>query len=313
MIIFNFFIMCFIFGTTFLAIKIGVDAGAPPFMSSGIRFFLAGFVLFIMMMKKGKAKISLLVRKEMLLSGLGLTFGTFATLYWAEQYVNSGIAAVLSATGPMIILLIQTFIFREKFSNKSLIGCIIGFTGVILLLSSSFTYEASLHWILGCIMILLGEVSYACGALYSKRVIRIFKETSPIALNAAQMMYGGALLFVLSLFTEKIAVDSMISVKVIGSLLYLIIIGSMVGHSLFYWLVANTNPVFPSTWLYISPLIAITLGSLLNHEAITWLMAVGAVTIICGTILVNLDSLQKAMKKPVLSKNIILKKIKTKW
>ncbi|MDE3838889.1 EamA family transporter [Bacillus methanolicus] len=302
MIILNYFIMCFIFGTTFLAIKIGVDAGAPPFMSAGIRFFLAGFILFIVMKNKGKANMSLLVRKEMLLSGLGLTFGTFATLYWAEQYVNSGIAAVLSATGPMMILLIQTFILREKFSNKSLIGCFIGFAGVILLLSSSFTFETNLLWFLGCIVILMGEVCYASGALYSKRVIGVFKETSPIALNAAQMMYGGALLVVLSLFTEKINVESIISMKAMGSLLYLIIVGSMVGHSLFYWLVAKTNPVFPSTWLYISPLIAITLGALLNNEAVTWLMAVGAVTIICGTLLVNLEALKELIKKPILLK-----------
>lgn len=85
-------------------------------------------------------------------------------------------------------------------------------------------------------------------------------EVSPIALNAAQMMYGGVLLFILSLATENVHPEFLLSYETAGSLLYLIVIGSMVGHSLFYWLVAKTNPVFPSTWLYISPPIAVGVG-----------------------------------------------------
>lgn len=77
--------MCIIFGTTFLAIKIGVDSGLPPFLSGGIRFFIAGFLLFLIMAVKEKNIMRLLGRKELFLSGVGLTFGTFATLYWAEQ------------------------------------------------------------------------------------------------------------------------------------------------------------------------------------------------------------------------------------
>jgi drug/metabolite transporter (DMT)-like permease len=297
MVLINYVIMCFIFGTTFLAIKIGVDAGAPPFMSAGLRFFLAGLILYLVMMVRGKANLSLLFRKEMLLSSLGLTFGTFSTLYWGEQYVSSGIAAVLSATGPIMVLVIQAYILRESFNRKSLIGCFVGFVGVILLLSSSITFDVSLLWFLGCVVILVGVFSYASGTIYSKKVIGIFKDTSPIALNAAQMLYGGVLLIVLSLFTETVHFESLLSMKALGSLLYLIVIGSMVAHSLYYWLVAKTNPVFPSTWLYISPLIAITVGAIFHHEPISWLMGIGVMTIMIGTVLVNFEALQGLMKK----------------
>lgn len=81
MIILAYGLVCLIFGTTFLAIKIGVDAGAPPFFSAGLRFFLAGAILFLWMVWKRKANFSLLLRKEMLFTGATLTFGTFATLY----------------------------------------------------------------------------------------------------------------------------------------------------------------------------------------------------------------------------------------
>ncbi|SEB59151.1 EamA family transporter [Paenibacillus sp. GP183] len=291
MIIINYLLVCLVFGTTFLAIKIGVDASGPPFFLAGLRFFSAGLILFLWMIWRKKAKFALLLRKEMLFTGIGLTFGTFSTLYWAEQYVASGIAAVLSATGPIMILILQIVVLRQRSTIRSTFGCIIGFAGVFLLLLPKLTVSVSLLWAVGCIAILIGELSYCAGALYSKGVIQSLPDASPIALNAVQMMYGGVLLLVLSLFTEQVHLKSLMSASVIGSLLYLIVIGSMVGHSLFYWLVAKTNPVFPATWLYISPLIALGFGALFYQETITWITAIGVVTIIVGTVLANLDSL----------------------
>ncbi len=293
MVMINYFFMCLIFGTTFLAIKIGVDAGVPPFLSAGLRFFFAGLLLFSFMKWRKKTAIGLLFRKEVFFTGLGLTFGTFATLYWAEQYVTSGIAAVLSATGPMMIIIIQTFLLKQKGNRLSFIGCIVGVLGVILLILPSFSIEISPFWMIGCFAIILGEIFYASGTIYTKHVIQTFETTSPIALNAAQMMHGGVLLIILSLFTENIQLHYLISPASIGSLLYLTIVGSMIGHSIYYWLVSRTNPVFPSTWLYISPLIAVMLGVIFYQEYISWLTGIGTLTIIVGTILVNFETLRK--------------------
>ncbi|MFJ8511726.1 DMT family transporter [Lysinibacillus xylanilyticus] len=295
MVIINYFFMCLIFGTTFLAIKIGVDAEVPPFLSAGLRFFIAGSLLFSFMVWREKTTIRLLFRKEMFFTGIGLTFGTFATLYWAEQYVTSGIAAVLSATGPMMIIVIQTFILKQKGSWKSFIGCVVGVIGVTLLILPSFSIEISPFWMVGCFSIILGEFFYASGTIYSKHVIRKFETTSPIALNAAQMMHGGILLIILSFFTENIQLEYLLSPASIGSLLYLTIFGSMIGHSIYYWLVSRTNPVFPSTWLYISPLIAVMLGVTVYHEYISWLTGIGTLTIIVGTVLVNFETLRKLL------------------
>ncbi|MFJ6265860.1 DMT family transporter [Lysinibacillus xylanilyticus] len=295
MVIINYFFMCLIFGTTFLVIKIGVDAGVPPFLSAGLRFFIAGLLLFSFMVWREKTTIRLLFRKEMFFTGIGLTFGTFATLYWAEQYVTSGIAAVLSATGPMMIIVIQTFILKQKGNWKSFVGCGVGVIGVTLLILPSFSIEISPFWMVGCFAIILGEVFYASGTIYSKYVIRKFETTSPIALNAAQMMHGGILLIILSFFTENIQLDYLLSPASIGSLLYLTIFGSMIGHSIYYWLVSRTNPVFPSTWLYISPLIAVMLGVTFYNEYISWLTGIGTLTIIVGTVLVNFETLRKLL------------------
>lgn len=307
MILLAYSLVCLIFGTTFLAIKIGVDAGAPPFFSSGLRFFMAGAILFLWMVWKGKANFSLLLRKEMLFTGAALTFGTFSALYWAEQYISSGLAAVLSATGPIMILLMQTAILRQKAPALSLYGCIIGFTGVLLLVLPNLVVDISPLWLIGCVVVLIGECCYAAGAIYSKKVINSMPEVSPIALNAAQMMYGGALLFILSLATENVHPEFLLSFKTAGSLLYLIVIGSMVGHTLFYWLVAKTNPVFPSTWLYISPPIAVAVGFLFYNETVSWVTLLGVFTIIAGTVLVNGAALKQIILKQKFSSRVLKK------
>ncbi|WP_339262102.1 EamA family transporter [Lysinibacillus sp. FSL K6-3209] len=295
MVMINYIFMCLIFGTTFLAIKMGVDAGVPPFLSAGLRFFIAGLLLFSFMVWREKTTIRLLWRKEMFFTGVCLTFGTFAALYWAEQYVTSGIAAVLSATGPMIIIIIQTLVLKQQGTRQALIGCAVGVIGVTLLIIPSFSIEISTFWMVGCFAIIVGELFYAIGTIYTKHVIQKFETTSPIALNAVQMMYGGMLLIILSFFTENIQFNNLLNLASMGSLLYLIIVGSMIGHSIYYWLVSRTNPIFPSTWLYISPLIAVVLGVIFYQEYLSWLTGIGTLTIIVGTVLVNYETLKKLL------------------
>lgn len=288
--------MCFIFGTTFLAIKIGVDAGMPPFLSAGLRFFLAGLIIASFLVLKKKASIRMLFAKEMVITGVCLTFGTFSTLYWAEQYVSSGIAAVLSATGPMMIILIQMIFLKEQSAKYSFIGCFIGLAGVMLLVFPTFSVEANITWFIGCLAIIFGEVFYASGTIYTKRVVQKYEATSPLALNAAQMMNGGILLLLLSIFTEEVKLEY-VQPAAVGSLLYLIFVGSMLGHSFYYILVSRTNPIFPSTWLYISPLIALGVGALLYGEEISIVSIIGAFLILAGTVIANKKMLLKVINK----------------
>ncbi|MDQ0047409.1 EamA family transporter [Paenibacillus polymyxa] len=282
-----FTVMCLIFGTTFLAIKVGVEAGLPPFLSAGVRFFAAGAILFIAMKLTGKVRWSLLWRKEMLLIGAGTTFGTFSALYWAEQYVSSGIGAILSATGPMMIVILQSVLLRQKTSRITVVGCMISFLGVVLVVLPGLAVQISGLWLAGCLVILLGELCYSGGALYSKRVMDVFRETNPIALNAAQMIHGGWMLLLLSAITEPWSSEGWQYLPAMGSLLYLILFGSMIAHTLFYWLMERTNPLFPTTWLYISPPIAVGLGALLYGEHVSWWMLAGVLLIVTGLILMN--------------------------
>ncbi|MFK4342326.1 MULTISPECIES: DMT family transporter [unclassified Paenibacillus] len=296
-----FTIMCLIFGTTFLAIKVGVEAGLPPFLSAGVRFFAAGAILFIAMKLTGKVRWSLLWRKEMVLIGAGTTFGTFSALYWAEQYVSSGIGAILSATGPMMIVILQSMLLRQKTSRITVIGCMVSFLGVVLVVLPGLAVQISGLWLAGCLVILLGELCYSGGALYSKRVMDVFRETNPIALNAAQMLHGGWMLLVLSAITEPWSSEGWQYLPAMGSLLYLILFGSMIAHTLFYWLMERTNPLFPTTWLYISPPIAVGLGALVYGEHVSWWMLAGVLLIVTGLMLMNNGMIRLVNRRKVRS------------
>lgn len=298
MIMLGYAMMCLIFSTTFLAIKIGVDAGMPPFWSAGVRFFLAGLILMIVMRLCGKISFSVLLRKETLWIGASMTFVTFAALYWAEQYVTSGVGALLSATGPAMVLLIRALVLKVNVPRIAFIGAFIGLGGVGLLMLPGLSGTVHGLWILACAVVIIGEIGYASGAVYSKQVSSKMKDVSPIAQNAAQLMHGGWMLLVLSLLTERgqIHMGAMLEPEALGSLLYLIVVGSMGGHTLFYWLVARTNPVFPSTWLYISPVLALLIGWAVYSEPLSWMVAVGAGIVLCGVILTNLELLQTLWK-----------------
>lgn len=292
MIIFNYLLMCAIFSTTFLAIKIGVEAGLPPFLSAGLRFLLAGAIIFLWMVLQRKAKPSLLLRKEFLLIGMTSTFLTFATLYWAEQHVSSGIAAILSATGPMMILMIQSVVMRKNARRSDYWGCAVGFAGVCLLIMPEIAMGSDLIWILSCIAILIGEIGYSVGSLATRKLSFDMPDISPITINAVQMMYGGAALLLLSLFSEQVQWNGILTLPALGSVLYLTIVGSMLGHSLYAWLLKATNAFFPSTWLFVSPIIALGLGAFLYGEAISLYSIVGSLLIIGGILILNLPELR---------------------
>lgn len=287
MILTAYLLMCAIFGTTFLAIKIGVEAGMPPFFAAGLRFFIAGLLLFIWLFAQRKATVRMLFERKFWLIGLGSTFFTFATLYWAEQHIDSGIAAMLSATGPMMILVLQNVISRQSPPRGAFLGCAVGFAGVFVLLLPKLGIGTDSLWLLSCLLVLLGELGYASGSLFTRKVMMEAKATPPIAVNAVQMMFGGLSLLLLSAFTEEFRPEAFGSWTAVGSLVYLIVIGSMLGHSLYAWLLKATNAFFPSTWLYISPIIALGLGALLYEEQLSGYSFFGSALVLAGIVMTN--------------------------
>ncbi|MCC2447110.1 EamA family transporter [Bacillus cereus] len=297
MIIFNYILVCIIFGTTFLTIKIGIEAGAPPLFSAGIRFFLAGIILMIIFKLKRKEIMPHIFSKRIMYAGFCLTFMTFASLYWSEQYISSGLAAVLSATGPMMILLIQAKRNREKLQKEQLVALVIALAGVIFVSLPGMHQQVSFIWSIACIVLVIGELFYGIGSIRSKEILSDLSNVSPFLINGIQMFYGGILLLIASIIVEQPNVTVLTSWSVQWPILYLIFIGSIGGHGLYYWLLSKTNPVFPSTWLYVSPLIAIIVGYIILGEPLNPTMGMGACLILIGVFLANRSTLRTYFKK----------------
>ncbi|OPD52741.1 DMT family transporter [Bacillus thuringiensis] len=302
MVIFNYILVCIIFGTTFLTIKIGIEAGAPPLFSAGIRFFLAGIILMIIFKLKRKEIMPHIFSKRIMYAGFCLTFMTFASLYWSEQYISSGLAAVLSATGPMMILLIQAKRNREKLQKEQLVALIIALIGVIFVSLPGMHQQVSFIWSIACIVLVIGELFYGIGSIRSKEILSDLSNVSPFLINGIQMFYGGILLLIASIIVEQPNVTVLTSWSVQWPILYLIFIGSIGGHGLYYWLLSKTNPVFPSTWLYVSPLIAIIVGYIVLGEPLNPTMGMGACFILIGVFLANRTTIGAYFKQGKLLK-----------
>lgn len=297
MILINYLIICFVFGTTFLAIKLGIDAGAPPLFSAGIRFFLAGSFVILYFRMHRKVSWRQFGSKQVALLGFCLTFMTFSTLYLAEQFITSGMAAILSATGPIMILVLLTIFQKRKLHATEVLSFFLAFLGVSLLCLQGLHQEISTVWITACLIVLLGQLFYSIGTILTKRLLQQQSDVSPFFLNGLQMAYGGGYLLIVSFVFEQPTIHVLAEPSILLSTLYLMVVGSIMGHGLYYWLIQRTNPVFPATWLYISPLIAVFFGIIFLKESLSLIMIVGIPCIVLGVVMANIRTLKVYWKE----------------
>ncbi|MBO8165045.1 MAG: EamA family transporter [Brevibacillus sp.] len=291
MTIYAYLLMCFIYGTTFMAIKVGLVAGLPPFWSAGLRFATAGMLIigYLLLCKR-----ALPARKNacfgLLRVGMCMTFLPFAALYWGEQHISSGTAALLSATGPVHVVVLGLLLERKRPVPSQQWGLAVAILGLFLVVLPNLEWGASAEWFVSAAVILLSEIAYAWGALVSKQLLS--DGLSPLSVNGFQMFFGGLGLLLVSLLFEP-APASVAAAQAIGSLMYLIVFGSIVASGIYYWLVNRTNPLFPSTWLYVSPVIALIVGWWALGEPIDPVSVLGTLLVISGVVLINLKDWQE--------------------
>lgn len=271
-------LICIIFGTTFLGIKVGVEAGGPPLLFAAIRFFCAG-VLLLLFLAWRKHVFPRYARTYWRLFRVGFLTTTifFGVLYWAEQYIPSNLAALLNATSPVMICFIGALERRQRLHLSQVMGLLLGVFGVYLMVRNQGTGTYNSYW--NAVFILIGaQVFSAFGALQSRK---LFEEgVSAWIVSGFQMMFGSLGLFVASLLHGETISTVHDPWEATGSLVFLIFIGSIVGWSLYYQLVATINPLLPSTWSYISPIVAMAVGAIWMNESITLLSVVGGVIVL---------------------------------
>jgi drug/metabolite transporter (DMT)-like permease len=293
-----FFAIYVIWGSTYLAIRHAVET-IPPLMTAGIRHLIAGLIIYIWARRGKPAVTAVEWRASVVVAALFFLIG-HGTLHWAEQIVPSGIAALLVATEPFWIALLMPPAQGSRFSWQMAAGLTAGLMGVALLIPRDMlTAGAGELW--GSAAILIGTMSWALGIRYSATAPL---PRDPFVRAGTTLLCGAALLLPASLLTGEMSRVGLqtISSRSIASLAYLIVFGSIVAFSAYFWLLERRSATLVATHTYVNPVIAVLLGWLLAGELLTMRIAWATALILIAVFVLKSDSARRGMG-PAIARN----------
>ena len=278
-----------VWGSTYLAIRVAIES-IPPFLMAGTRFLVAGALMYGWSRLRGAPRPGRPAwGAALLLGALFLLFGNGGVV-WAEQFVASGLAAVLVALMPIWTALVEWA--RPGGRRPGLMttaGLLTGFAGVALLLAPGGG-AAEIHRV-GALVLILASLSWAIASVISRNMPL---PESGAQSSGMQMLAGGALLTVAGLATgEAAAFDpGAMSPRSLGALLYLITFGSLLGFGAFTWLLRVTSPARVATYAYVSAVVAVILGWALLGEPFGPRELAAAAVIVGGVALITTAKLR---------------------
>jgi drug/metabolite transporter (DMT)-like permease len=272
-------LLCCIWGSTWLFIKLGLE-DLPPFTFAGIRFVIAVAILssIIAMRRLSLPKTS---RDWLLLmvSGVLAFCVNFGLLFWGEQYISSGLAAVLQSTIPAFGLVIAHFYLPgEQMTPAKILGIVLGVIGVAVIFSNQLDV-AGPRALAGCAALVVSSV----GAAYSNVLVKTYgKHLNPAILAGGQMFFGLIPLLLIGIPWEGSPLNFRWTPMAVVSLFYLAVVGSVVAFLLYYWLVQNMDVTKTMLIALVTPVVAVTLGMLVLNEELHWRTLLGGLMIISG-------------------------------
>jgi drug/metabolite transporter (DMT)-like permease len=276
-------ILCCIWGSTWLFIKLGL-ADLPPITFAGIRFVLASIILTLMVLAR-RAHWPRTRNEWTLIAVVGvLQFGlNYGLVFWGEQYISSGLAAVLQSTFPAFGLISAHFYLpQERMTAGRVVGVLLGVFGVAVIFSDQLSLAGR--------MALLGSVALVLSAFfgsYGNVLVKAYgARIDPQAMAAGQMIFGFVPLLTIGIATEGNPAHFHWTAMAIISLLYLVVIGSVVAFALYYWLVRNMDVTNTMLIALVTPPIAVILGMIVLHEKLNWRLLAGGACIISGLALI---------------------------
>jgi drug/metabolite transporter (DMT)-like permease len=275
-----------IWGSTYLAILFAIET-LPPFLMAGVRFLVAGAVLYGAQRLIGSvpAPPRALWRPAIVVGALLLLGGNGAVV-WSEQHVPSGVAALLVATVPCWMVLLEWA--RPGGARPTaavVLGLVLGTAGIGILVGPDALGSGRVDPV-GAAVLALGSFAWASGSIYQRGIAM---PVSPFLFTGMQMLGGGACLTLFGLLLgEAGAVDlAAVSTRSALALLYLILFGSLVGYTAYIWLLRATTAAKVATYAYVNPVVAVLLGWLFAGEALTGRMAGAAVVIVLGVAVIT--------------------------
>ncbi len=301
-IILAFAALYLIWGSTYLAILFAIRS-IPPLLMAGTRFLLAGLILYFGARLSGAARSKPIEWRTALIVGACLLLGGNGGVTLAEQYVPSGLAALLVATVPLYIALLSwLFGIAERPGPMKVLGLAGGFIGVGVLIGPSLRFSAngeSPHAWIGMSILLVSSLIWTVGSLYSRRTQT---TASPFIAAAQQMLCGGTILIILGLLTGELRHfdPRTITQHSLGAFAYLVLIGGIIGYSSYAWLLRHCEPAKVATYAYVNPIVAMFLGTIFAHEKFNVRTMIAAALIIGSVaVVIGKDQRKTTQKAPL--------------
>jgi drug/metabolite transporter (DMT)-like permease len=293
-----------VWGSTYLGIRVAIET-LPPLLMSGVRFIIAGAVLYAFAIRRGDTEgdrpgraqwlAALVVGGALLLCGNG-------GVTWGEQFVASGLTSLLIATVPLWMVLFARIILGERLTWPARTGVVVGFAGLVLLVWPDRGEAASGFPLGPTLVILTGAACWGWGSVHARRAFRAPRvpdgrprptlgarlPSRPLVSTAMQMLAGGSLQIVAGIATGELPrVDlGAVSGRSIAAVAYLIVFGSLLAFTAYAWLLRNVRTSLASTYAYVNPVVAVALGWAVLGEPVTARSLAAGAVILAGVALI---------------------------
>jgi drug/metabolite transporter (DMT)-like permease len=290
-----FAIIYFVWGSTFLAIRVGVH-DVPPLLFAAMRFLVAGLVLYGWMIAKGERSPTRRQWMSVVLLAFLIFVVDYGLLFWAEQRVPSGIAAVMMATIPVFIALSEILILRtQRLTIRLAFALLIGIGGVAVLTSRALNLGDVPLDRAGAVALIIGSLSWSIASVLTRK---LSLPSSKVMSSGAQMLAGGIMLTLTAApFGEfRKFHPSTVSREAWFSLLYLIVAGSIIGFTAYVWLIHHESPTKVGTYAYVNPVVAVLIGYLFGGEVLGLRTILGTLFVLVSVVVITTTRASKPVE-----------------
>jgi drug/metabolite transporter (DMT)-like permease len=288
-IVLGYILICVIWGSTWLAIRVGLDS-FPPLVSAGARFLTASIAVYLLMIiKKIKLQKDSVSIKLYIILGLFSFVIPFGLVYWAEQFVPSGLASIIFSMMPFFVIIFTLILFtKNSVTGVQIFGSVIGFMGIVIIFSESISIDLTMQ-MKGIIAILISAAMQgAIGVIIKK----YGSHLNPLSMNLIPLFISGVVLLLLSFLLENPEV-SKFNFSGLASIIYLALFGTVMTFTTYYWLLKRMNIVILSLSSFITPIIAVLLGWIILKERLSAQALIGSCLVLIGILFANFTSLKK--------------------
>ncbi|NCS88581.1 MAG: EamA family transporter [Ignavibacteria bacterium] len=289
-------LICIIWGTTWLAIRVSLES-LTPLYSASFRFLLAGLFIYLLMMMKGiKIQKDSLSIKLYILQGIFAFAIPFSLVYWAEQFVPSGLASVLFGVFPFFVALFSyLFIPDEHIGFYKVTGILFGFIGILIIFADDIGGDISLY-LLGMFGVVASGIMQAAMAVVIKKHGH---HLNSLSMNLIPMLMGAVVMLLFGLIYEDF-LALRFDFTAVWTVVYLGFFGSVVTFTSYYWLMKRINIVILALMAFITPIVALIAGWLFYNEQLSLYDFIGCLFVLAGIFIANIKGIKRLNKEEII-------------